>query len=76
MAKVRTTLTIDENVLRSVKREAARSGRRDSDVIEESVKKNLGLGVIEEIWERSDLSADDAMELALEAQRWARRNPR
>jgi len=75
MAKVRTTLTIDADILRSVKREAARSGRRDSEVIEAALKKDLGLGVFEEIWDRSDLSADEAMELALEAQRWARSNP-
>jgi hypothetical protein len=73
MGKIRTTLTIDEELMRSVKREAARSGRRNSEVIADAVKKDLGLGVFEEIWEKSTLGEDEAMEVALEAQREARR---
>jgi hypothetical protein len=34
MAKTRTTLTIDEQVLRAVKVRAARTGKRDSGFIE------------------------------------------
>lgn len=72
MPKVRTTLTIDEDVLRSVRIRAARSGRGDSEVIEEAVKRGLGLDLFERLWERNDLSEDEAMELALEAQAAAR----
>jgi Ribbon-helix-helix protein, copG family len=36
MAQVRTTLTIDQDVLKSVKIRAARTGLSDSAVIEES----------------------------------------
>lgn len=75
MAKVRTTLTIDEDVLRSVRVRAARSGRGDSEVIEEAVKRGLGLDVFERLWERNDLSEAAAMELALEAQNAARTRP-
>lgn len=73
MGKVRTTLTIDEDVLRSVKREAARSGRRNSEVIEAAVKNDLGISAFERIWQKSTLSEDEAMDLALEAQREVRR---
>lgn len=72
MPKVRTTLTIDEDVLRSVRVRAARSGRGDSEVIEEAVRRGLELDVFERLWERNDLSEDEAMELALEAQAAAR----
>ena len=41
MPKVRTTLTIDEEVLRAVKVLMARTGRGDSEVIEEAVRKAL-----------------------------------
>lgn len=68
MSKVRTTLTIDESVLRAVKVRAARSGRRDSEVIEEAVRRELGLDVLERMWERNDLSERDAVALAVEAQ--------
>ncbi len=72
MPKVRTTLTIDEDVLRSVRVRAARSGLGDSEVIEAAVKRGLGLDVFERLWEKNDLPEDEAMELALEAQAAAR----
>ena len=42
MAKVRTTLTIDEDVLRVVKVRGARTGKGDSEVIEDSLRRELG----------------------------------
>jgi plasmid stability protein len=72
MTKVRTTLTIDEGVLRAIKVRAARLGRGDSEVIEEAVRQALGLDVFDRLWERNDLAEDESMELALEAQDAAR----
>ena len=73
MPKVRTTLTIDEDVLRAVKVHAARTGKRDGEVIEEALRRQLGLELWDRLWARNaDLSEQEAMELALEAQRWAR----
>jgi hypothetical protein len=68
MKKVRTTLTIDEDVLRAVKVRAARSGKGDSQVIEEALRRELGLDLLERLWSRSDLSEEEAMKLAVEAQ--------
>jgi hypothetical protein len=68
MAKVRTTLTIDEDVLRWVKIRAARTGVSDSAVIEESVRRDLKLDVLDELWSKATLSEAKASELALEAQ--------
>jgi hypothetical protein len=68
MPKVRTTLTIDEDVLRAVRVRAARSGQRDSEIIEEAVREKLGLDLLRRIWEKADLSEDEAMALAVEAQ--------
>jgi hypothetical protein len=68
MSKVRTTLTVDEEVLRAVKIRAARSGKGDSEVIEEALRRELGLDVLERMWERHDLSEREAVELAVEAQ--------
>jgi hypothetical protein len=68
MSKVRTTLTVDEEVLRAVKIRAARSGKGDSEVIEEALRLELGLDVLERMWERHDLSEREAVELAVEAQ--------
>ena len=51
---------------------AARSGRGDSEVIEDAVRRGLGLDVFERLWEKNDLPEDEAMDLALEAQAAAR----
>jgi hypothetical protein len=73
MPKARTTLTIDERVLRAVRIKAARTGRRDSEVIEEALRRDLGLDLMEGIWARADLDEDEAMQHAVEAQHEARR---
>ncbi len=52
MPKTRTTVTLDQEVIRAVKIEAARSGRRDSEVIEDSLRRNLGLDALDELWAR------------------------
>jgi hypothetical protein len=72
MAKTRTTLTIDADVLRAVKVQAARTGVGDSEIIERAVRRDLGFDLLDEIWASADMTEDEAMELALEAQRWAR----
>ena len=68
MSKVRTTLTIDEDVLRSVKIRAARTGVSDSAVIEESLRRDLKLDVLDELWANATMSDAKASELAVEAQ--------
>jgi hypothetical protein len=68
MGKVRTTLTIDEDVLKWVKIRAARTGVSDSAVIEESLRRDLKLDVLDEMWSTAALSEAKASDLALEAQ--------
>jgi hypothetical protein len=69
-------LTIDEDVLRWVKVRAARTGKGDSQVIEESLRRDLGLDLLEQLWERNQLSEEQAVELAVEAQHATRRRRR
>ncbi len=52
MSKTRTTVTLDEEVFRAVKVKAARTGKRDSQVIEESLRRDLGLEDLEAVWAR------------------------
>jgi metal-responsive CopG/Arc/MetJ family transcriptional regulator len=68
MTKTRTTLTIDEEVLRAVKVRAARTGKGESEVIEDAVRKELGLDLLDRLWARNELRDDEAMDLAIEAQ--------
>ncbi|HEV2857623.1 MAG TPA: hypothetical protein VGW80_04380 [Solirubrobacterales bacterium] len=65
MAKTRTTLTVDEEVLRAVRIKAARTGKRDSEVIEESLRRDLGIGELERIWAKvTPVSEKEGLELA------------
>jgi hypothetical protein len=73
MAKRKTTVYLDENVLRRVRIQAARSDQKDSEVIEEAVRSYLGMDVLEAVWARSDLDEQGALELAYEALEAARR---
>ncbi len=68
MAKVRTTVTLDGDVLRAVKIRAARLGRGDSEVIEASLRRDLGLDLLDRLWAKNVLPEGDAMALAVEAQ--------
>jgi hypothetical protein len=64
-AKRKVTLYLDEEVLRATRVHAARSDRRDSDVVEEALRAFLGFDVVERVWARSDLHEGEAMELAV-----------
>lgn len=76
MSKTRTTVTIDEDVLRAVKLRAASSGRGDSEVIEEALRAQLGLDFLDAMWARASLGDEDAAALAVEAQHKTRRRRR
>ena len=66
MARERATVYLDPQVLKAARVMAARTGRKDSELVEEALRKFLGFGVLEEIWASSDseLSGDEALALA------------
>lgn len=66
MARTKTTVYLDPEVLRATRVKAARTGKRDSDIVEEALRRHLGLAVLDEIWAENDLSEDAAMKLAYE----------
>lgn len=68
MSTTRTTVTLDDDVLRAVRIRAARTGKRDSEVIEAALRRDLALDLLDELWATNDLDEDEAMDLALEAQ--------
>jgi hypothetical protein len=76
MAKVRTTLTVDEEVLRAVKIRGARTGKGDSEVIEDALRRDFGLDLLDRLWRRNDLTEGQAIEFAVEAQHSTRRRRR
>jgi hypothetical protein len=64
--KKKVTLYVDEDVMRATRVRAARTDKRDSDVVEEALRAYLGLDVLASVWARSDLDEDEAMRLAVE----------
>jgi hypothetical protein len=76
MPKARTTLTIDEDVLRAVRVRGARTGKGDSQVIEDALRRELGFDLLDRLWQRNDLGEDEAIALAAEAQHSTRRRRR
>jgi metal-responsive CopG/Arc/MetJ family transcriptional regulator len=73
MAKVRMTVTLDEDVMRGVRIAAARTGNDDSQVIEDALRRNLGVDLLSRMQMRSRMPGDEAMALAVEAQHVTRR---
>jgi len=77
MSKARTTVTLNEDVFRAVKIKAARTGQRDSQVIEESLRRDLGVDDLAEIWAKvTPASEDESLELARDELRAMRRERR
>lgn len=74
--KRKVTFYIAEDVLRAAKVRAARTDRRDSDVVEQALRGYLGFDVLERVWARSQLSEKEAMDLAVSEVRAVRRRKR
>jgi hypothetical protein len=64
MARAKTTVYLDPEVLRATRIRAARTGKRDSDVVEEALREYLGFTVIDRIQARSGLTPDEAEAVA------------
>src|SRR5947208_2814829 len=64
MAKRKTTIYVDDGVLRAAKVLAARTGKRDSEVVEEALRSYLGVEAVESVWRRSTLSEKQSLDLA------------
>ena len=74
--KRKVTFYISEDVLRAAKVSAARTDRRDSEVVEKALREYLGFDVLERVWARSELGEKEAMDLAVSEVHAARRRKR
>lgn len=66
MGKTKTTVYLDEDVLRGAKVMAARSGKRDYEIVEEALRAYLGMDVLERAFDAAGMDEDDALRLAVE----------
>jgi len=74
--KKKVTFHLGEDVLRATRVRAARQDRRDSEIVEEALRAYLGFDVLDMVWGRSDLSEDEAMQLAVSEQHALREETR
>ena len=73
--KRKVTVYLDAEVVRAAKVRAARTDRRESQVVEDALRVHLGLAALDESQRLSTLSEEEALELAydeLDAVREAR----
>jgi len=64
--KRKTTVYIEEDVLKIMRVAAARSGKRDYEVVEEALRAYLGLELLDKVGTRSSLSEPEALAIAYE----------
>ncbi len=77
MAKDRLTIYLDPEVAQALRVSAARRKMKDSELVEEALRDKLLFTLLDRISARaSDLTDDEAMELALQAQREVREERR
>lgn len=76
VTKRKVTFYISEDVLRAARVSAARTDRRDSEVVEKALRRYLGFDVRERVWARSELSEKQAMDLAVSEVHESRRPKR
>jgi gamma-glutamyl:cysteine ligase YbdK (ATP-grasp superfamily) len=77
MSKTRTTVTLDDDVFRAIKIKAARTGKRDSQVIEESLRRDLGIDDLAEIWAKvTPATEEEGIEVATDELRAMRKERR
>ena len=74
--KKKVTLYVDEDVMRAARVRAARTDKRDSEVVEDALRAYLGFDVLAAVWARSGLGGDEAMRLAVEETHAARAEKR
>jgi hypothetical protein len=65
MVKTRITVTLDEGIFRAVTAKAARTGKQDSQVIEEALRHDLESDEFENVWARvTPTSETESLEFA------------
>jgi hypothetical protein len=70
----KTTIYVEDELLRATKIAAARTGKRDYQIIEDELRAYLGLELLERVGARSKLSEDEALGLAYRELHQSRRS--
>ena len=73
MARKKTTLYLDADLVRATKVAAAREERPEYQIVEDALRKHLGMDILERVWARSRLDEEEATRLAVAEVRAQRR---
>ena len=60
----KTTVYLEDGLLRALKVAAARAGRREYQVVEEALRAYLGMELLDKVGSRSSLAEKEALALA------------
>lgn len=74
--KKKVTFYLPEDLVRVTRVRAARTDKRDSEIVEAALRSYLGFDLLERVRARSDLTEDEAMELAVSEQHAWRKEQR
>lgn len=72
MARAKTTIYLDAELLKAAKVAAARLGKKDYEVFEDALRVYLGVDVLDRIWKKANLTEDEAIALAYKELRASR----
>ena len=70
----KTTIYVDDGLLRATRIAAARAGKRDYQVVEEALRAYLGFEILERVGKRSKLTENEAVDLAYQELHRSRRS--
>ena len=62
--KRKTTVYLEDDLLRALKVAAVRSGQREYQVVEQALRAHLGMELLDKVGSRSSLAEKEAMALA------------
>jgi len=74
MMRRKTTIYVEDELLRAAKIAAARTGKHDYQVVEEALRAYLGLELLERVGTRSTLTEGEALDLAYQELHQSRRS--
>jgi uncharacterized protein (DUF169 family) len=73
MARRKTTVYLDEDIVRASRVLAARTGQHEYEIVNAALRSFLGLAAVERVWARSPLTDEQAAALAYSELRAMRR---
>ena len=64
MARKKTTIYVEDTLLKAAKVLAARTGKKEYEVFEDALRGHLGLGTLQTVWSRNKLTEKVALDVA------------